>query len=108
MVKILNLTPHDVVINGKTFPPSGQVARVEEKCEIVRTISIDGIEIPIIRKTFGRVKHLPEQLAGEEETLFLVSILVAQAAKRVDVVAIGEAIRNERGQVIGAKSLALI
>lgn len=108
MVKIINLTPHEIIINSKVFLPSGQIARVEEKNDIIRTISVDGVEISIIKKTFGKVQHLPAQQAGEEETIFVVSLLVAQAANRPDVLTVGETIRNEKGQVVGAKSLAVV
>ncbi len=105
MIKLVNLTPHEIILNGKLFPPSGRAARVEEKIEIMRIISIDGIEIPIIRKTFGEVQNLP---APEPQTIFVVSLLVAQAINRPDVLAIGETLRNEKGQVVGAKSLAVV
>ncbi|MDD3840099.1 MAG: hypothetical protein PHP06_05940 [Clostridia bacterium] len=125
MVKVINLTPHEIIINGKIFPPSGQIARVEEKIEIVRTISVDGTKIPIIKKTFGNVQNLPDPICVcgappdqeghkynndhfSDPVIFVVSLLVAQAANRSDVLAIGETIRNEKGQVTGAKSLAVV
>lgn len=126
MGRIVNLTPHEININGEIFPPSGQVARVEEKTEIVRSISVDGIKVPIIKKIFGKVQNLPEPtccICGApackeghkynndhfaEETIFVVSLLVAQAVSRSDVLAIGETVRNDKGQVVGAKSLAVV
>jgi hypothetical protein len=104
MTKVVNLTPHEINIVGeqnRNILPSGQVARVTE--EIKRVGTVDGI--PIIHKTFGEVEGLPEP---QSDTVFIVSLLVAQAAKRIDVLAIGETVRNEKGQVIGAKSLAMV
>jgi len=107
-MKIVNLTPHELnFVLGDAeikIPPSGQVARMTEKTEIIG--DVDGI--PIIRKTFGEVEDLPER---QENTILVVSLLTAQAIKgrgRPDVFVIGESLRNEKGQVIGAKSLAVI
>lgn len=104
MTKVVNLTPHELNIVGEqsvTIPPSGQVARAAETTEIVGSVA----GIPIIHKTFGKVEGLPEP---QPDTVFVVSLLVAQAVKRADVLTIGETIRNEKGQVIGAKSLAVM
>lgn len=104
MTKLVNLTPHEINIVGEqsmTIPPSGQVARVAETTEIVS--SVDGI--PIIHKTFGKVEGLPEP---QPDTIYIVSLLVAQAVEREDVLTIGETVRNDKGQVIGAKSLAVV
>jgi len=101
-VKIVNLTPHPVVIEGVgEIPPTSPPARCEEITERIGTVP--GTDIPIIRKKFGKVVNLPEP---QNDTIYIVSLPVAQAVRRADVLAIGEPIRNEKGQVIGAKSLA--
>ena len=105
MTKIINLTPHELsFVLGDAeikIPPSGQVARMTEKTEIIG--DVDGI--PIIRKKFGEVEGLPEP---RENTFYIASLLAAQAAKRADVLAIGETVRNGKGQIVGAKSLAMV
>jgi len=110
MVKIVNLTPHPINLslqNNKRaeIPPSGIVARVEEKTETIGKIQVGDGNIPVIRKTLGRVENLPEP---REDTIYIVSLIVAQAlsGSRSDVYIIGESIRDEQGRVIGAKSLA--
>ena len=106
MTKIINLTPHELsFVLGDAeikIPPSGQVARMTEKTEIIGDVN----GIPIIRKTFGEAENLPER---QENTILVVSLLTAQAIKgRPDVFVIGESLRNGKGQVIGTKSLAVI
>jgi len=108
-MKIVNLTPHPInlLLNSEEvkIPPSGIVARVEEKTETIGKIQVGDGNIPVIRKTLGRVENLPEPRA---DTIYIVSLIVAQAlaGTRSDVFIIGESIRDEQGRVIGAKSLA--
>lgn len=104
MTKIINLTPHEINIMGEktmNIPPSGQIARVAEKTEIMGDVN----SIPIIHKTFGAIEGLPE---SQPDTIYIVSLLVAQATNRTDVLTIGETVRNDKGQVVGAKSLAVV
>lgn len=102
MTKLVNLTPHAIVVrNGETevsFPPAGTVARVASKMEEVG--SIEGI--PVKSQVFGKVEGLP---APEEGTVYIVSALVLSRAKecgRTDVVAPNttEGYRNEKGQIV--------
>jgi len=73
----VNLTPHAIVLNsGTTFAPSGKVARVSSSHT---TFDSDGI----CSVTFGDVTDLPDPVPG---TFYIVSALVAAAAKRADVV----------------------
>ena|SRR3972149_9664061 len=100
MTKIVNLTPHEINMIGElnvSIPPSGHVARVTEKTEIVGEVN----GIPIIHETFGVVEGLPEP---QPDTVYIVGLLTAQATHRTDVLTIGETVRNNKGQVIGAKS----
>lgn len=104
MMKIVNLTPHEINIVGEhnmNIPPSGQLARVAEMTETIGNVN----GIPLIHKTFGKVEGLSEP---QPDTVFIVSLLVAQAVRREDVITIGETVRNDKGQVVGAKSLAVV
>ena len=103
--KIVNLTPHEITICGLVIPPSGIIARLSEETKIMRTIIVNEVEIPIIAKFYGKIVDLPEP---EVDTVFVVSLLVAQQAQRGDVFAIGESIRNGKGQIVGAKSLLVL
>ena len=108
MKKITNLTPHEVTLvddNGNiiaTFPPSGIVARVSVKTIRVATIN----NIPISASSFGEVENLPEP---NDEEVFIVSSLVAQRCKhRKDVFIPNESVRDDKGRIIGCRSLGII
>jgi hypothetical protein len=108
--KIVNLTPHPVNIqtdsNTIEIPPSGKVARCVESVTEIEQIEYGGQNIKTQVKSFGKVENLPEP---EDGVIYIVSLPVAQATKnRRDVFTIGDAIRNEKGQVVGAKTLAII
>jgi hypothetical protein len=76
-MNFINLTPHAINLNnGATIAPSGTVARVTTAHS-----AFDANGICIV--TFGEVQGLP---APEMGTIYIVSALVAQAAKRPDVV----------------------
>ena len=94
---IINLTPHTINVNdGRSFPPSGQVARVT--VSHLQVGMVDGIAI--YQPTYGELVGLPDPVDG---TVYLVSGQVAAAAKRADVVAPatghGAAIRKD-GQTV--------
>lgn len=103
---MLNLTPHAITLRTAqgdvTFPPSGKVARVTTREEVVGEYA----GVPVVVRSFGGVEGLPEN--GED---CLVSALVVSACpQRSGVYApdTGEtAIRNERGQVIAVTRLVM-
>ena len=102
-MNFVNLTPHVLNIieeDGSvyTLPASGQVARIETTRNVAYVM--DGIEI--FETVYGQVTGLPER---QPDTAYIVSALVAQAAKRSDVYSPGELVRNEAGQVIGCRGL---
>ena len=108
MKKITNLTPHEVTLvddNGNiiaTFPPSGVIARVSVKTIRVATIN----DIPVSTSSFGQVENLPEP---NDEEVFIVSSLVAQRCKhRKDVFIPNESVRDDKGRIIGCRSLGII
>ena len=110
-MNLVNLTPHVVTLvtpEGElTIPPSGTLARVAEVATPRGVITVDGVEIPIVAKRFGQIENLPEP---QPDTIFIVSALVAQAAwsmGRTDVACPGDPVRNDAGQVIGARSLCV-
>jgi hypothetical protein len=107
MYRLINLTPHTVVLAGLEIPPSGIVARVEEHVTRVGTLAIGEHEIPLVAKRFGEIINLPER---EDGVLYVTSALVAQAAwaiGRTDVVHPGDLVRDAEGRVIGAASLCV-
>jgi hypothetical protein len=77
MAKFVNLTPHTInLTNGAAYAASGQVARVSSSHTQFDENGVASIE-------WGEVTGLP---APQDGVLYIVSALVAQAAKRPDVV----------------------
>jgi len=106
-MKFLNLTPHALSIETKdgrmiTVPQSGQIARLAVTREPRADLQIGNDVFAISRSTFGAITGLPDAQAG---VVLVVSALVAEQAKRSDVVSVGELIRDAAGAVIGARGL---
>jgi hypothetical protein len=77
MKKFINLTPHTININdGAAYAASGVVARVANNHTPFDADGVASIE-------WGEVTGLP---APQDGVIYIVSGLVAQAAKRQDVV----------------------
>lgn len=107
-MKIINLTPHAInIVDGEgkvtlTIEPSGSVARATNKTVV--TGDINGI--PVTKTEYGEVEGLPAQ---EEDTIYIVSTLVAQrCAGREDVFVPGEQVRDGQGRIIGCRSLGKV
>ena len=104
-MKFVNLTQHDLTIvlekgDDLILPASGEVARVTFSTQQVD--EVDGI--PIFKTVYEpEVTGLPEPQDG---TIFIVSSLAAQTAKRRDVLAPTKLIRDDDGQVIAAGGFA--
>jgi hypothetical protein len=97
--KLINLTPHPIILDGKTYPSEGSL-RVS-----VETQEIKGTSIPLSSSKFGEVLDLPEEKRG---TLYIVSRMVAEATKRKDFLIVNETIRDDSGRIIGCKSLSSV
>lgn len=105
MLKMLNLTPHDIVVrtaNGDvTIPASGTVARVAT----VDTDTGDTVlGLPVIRRSFGDVTGLPN-----DDTPCVVSAMVLGAVPgRANTYAPDTgptAIRNDKGHIVAVTRL---
>lgn len=98
---VVNMTPHDVnIVGGKTYKRSG--AEVRLKVETVPAEPLpDGT--PTTKTIFGEPVGLPE---FQEGTYYIVSQLVKNALpNRSDLLVPAEIVRDEKGQITGAKSL---
>lgn len=101
MTTIINLTPHAIHLNdGRSFNPSGNVARVS--AQFTPNSNIDGVET--FQQVFGEVENLPQP---ELNTFFIVSAIVLEAARRsgrTDVVAPATGhplcVRNDKGHIV--------
>lgn len=108
-MNVVNLTKHDINVYANasdsaptwTFPPSGTEARLSEtRVEMAPVIP----GMPIRRAEFGPVENLPEP---KPDTIYLVSgLILSRCAGRKDVFAPGEAVRDEKGRVIGCVGLS--
>ena len=106
-MKFQNLTPHSLAIETKdgriiTVPPSGIVARLAVTREARPVFVVNGDVFCVSRPTLGAITGLPN---SEKGILFVCSALVAEQAKRTDVVSVGELIRDASGAVVGARGL---
>ena len=101
---IVNLTPHDIHINGNTIQKSGEIARCEERWVMVVNSNIDGF--PIAEDFEYHSPILPEP---QEGVFYVVSLPVAQAAanRRDLLIAVGQT-RDEQGRINGCTALARI
>ena len=114
MTTIVNLTPHPLHLylhlskeDGEviTIAPTAPAARVSSVTEEVSKIN----GIPVTRTTFGAVEDLPDP---EEGTIFVVSMLVQQAANhRSDLyrpdTGPQNVVRDGEGKIIGVRALAI-
>ena len=105
--KILNLTPHAINFCSSdgtvilTVESSG-LARVA--CKTVTKGEINGI--PVTENEYSEIEDLP---APQKDTIYLVSALVAGRCKdRKDVFIPNELVRDEKGNIVGCRSLGRI
>lgn len=104
---IMNCTPHAINImdsEGKeilTLEPSGICPR----CSVERKKVGDINGIPINKSVFGDVYDLP---SPQPDTIYIVSRVVAEAARREDLYIVDDAVRDENGKIIGCRALASV
>jgi len=112
-MKIINLTPHAVTINGilesLTIPPSGMVARVETATSISSIVNVEGVALRVSTQSMGQVVGLPAP-EPEGATYYLVSLPVAQAlaGSRPDVLAPGPLVRDSEGRPVACDGLVRV
>ena len=100
---VINLTPHDVVIQRvdgsfETIKSSGE-ARITTFFQVTKLIR--GIRVG--QTVAGGITGLPEPA---EDTLYIVSLIFLKYVRdRFDLVAPNEQVRDEKGRVLYAKSL---
>lgn len=102
-MEIINLTPHVVIVKKTSgdviFQPSGSIARVEMEQEKVGEAN----GIPIFLNKAKKVTGLPDPTP---DTIYIVSVIVAQTVKREQFVAPDTgptAVRDKEGQVVAVR-----
>lgn len=110
--KLVNLTPHAITLMDddtnviSVIEPSGDVARVSVRTERTETLAFNDMEISTSKSVYGEVEGLPE---AEDGVVYIVSSLVAQRVpEREDVFIPNESVRDDKGRIIGCKSLGHI
>lgn len=104
--ELINLTPHAInfIASGvgdeeHSVPPSGIIARVSTKEEVIGCLAVSeqGI-IPVISRSMGEVTGIPEPVEG---TIYIVGSMVFDASDRTDICApdTGDSAIRENGQV---------
>jgi hypothetical protein len=106
---LVNLTPHPVAIYGQrpleegpeeVIPPSGKVARVAT-IELGTNLSRhSGRSYELVE--YGYVHDLPQPADGTD---YIVSLVVALACHRDDVLAPFVEVRNDTGTMVGCRFL---
>lgn len=106
--RLVNLSPHSITILNednevvRELPPRPEdPPRVEEEVEELGTHAA----VPIVKKTFGEIKGLPEPKKG---VLYITSALVAKAASGRDDLLVPNTIRDEDGNILGCRSFSII
>lgn len=102
-MNIINLTPHEITVvrDGETLriPPTAPAARVAVRhTEIAR---VD--DIPVNLAEYGAIENLSPP---QPDTVYIVSIVVALAARRPDVLSPDTgptAIRDEANRVVAVR-----
>ena len=103
MSKIINLTPHAINLykNGEfieTLPSCG-IVRVKFENKVVDTVN--GYEVKQLKLI--EMCDLPPQISN---TYYIVSRIVAEVAKRSDLLVPCDTIRDSEGCIIGCSSFA--
>lgn len=106
--RLLNLTPHSVVLRASDgteahLRPGGPVPRLPVQTTTVGEVQVADATIPLVRECFGPVDDLPEP---SDDVLFVVSRMVVDAfPRRRDLVCPTGLLRDDAGQVVGATAL---
>jgi len=106
-IRIINMTPHIINMadeNGnisKIFKPSGNLIKLSVKTERINIIN----GIPISKTVFGEPEGLPKE---QPRVFYIVSQLVKNALpERKDLLVPSEVVRDDKGQIIGYRSLSI-
>ena len=107
MQKVVNLTPHSVsILNDSNETVTVIASSGNARCKQVDTRHAATVNnIPLSSTSFGKVEGLPEEKKG---IYYIVSRLIRTALpSRKDLLVPNEIVRNEKGQIVGCKSLAV-
>ena len=113
-MKLVNLTPHPVVLcdtEGRPviiIAPSGIIARCSAERQVVESCELEDLVVPVTVVVMGLLEGLP---APADNTLYVASRIACEGAKvlgRTDVVCPDDAVRDQGGRIIGVKALSRV
>ncbi len=107
---LINLTPHPVAIYGPertiedgprdVIPPSGRIARLATIELGTQSSSNSGYPYELVE--YGQSYNLPPKMEGTD---YIVSLVVALAVRRDDLLAPYFEVRNDEGTMVGCRFL---
>ncbi len=121
-MRLANLTPHAVRVvtpgGDVVIPPSGAVARVEQRCDYFTEIDVNGVPVTVVSCSYSDVKADNLPLADG----YIVSSIVASAieggakvppelqTRPVFVPDTGpeSAVRDESGRIVGVRRFRIV
>ena len=134
MTKIVNLTPHALVLLVED--PAGEVAgsvgfgraaraaqfrtvaelasegvaRATTSVESAGTVEVNGQTMTVTKTVFGGTGDLPAPVEGVRLVVSLITASAAQAEGRStdDLLVVGEAVRDEGGRIIGVTGFGAV
>lgn len=110
-MKIVNLTPHPLTLRtsaGEDYVVAPTVPPARVSVDPAPLEEVPGLPVPVAGPTrYGAIEHLPPPTEG---TIFITSLLVAQQARRPDVLSPGtgpqdDPVRDEHGRIIAVTRL---
>jgi len=104
---LINTTPHPVHVLNRdgevvlTIPAAPQPLRLEERVEALGDLA----GVPLVKKTLAADISLPEPQDG---VYYIVSLAVAQAARRPDLLVPDDLVRDDQGRILGCRRFAVV
>ena len=104
---LVNMTPHPITILNedgeveKEIPSSGIVPRVQYQRTLVEEVE----EVKVWQQSQAEITDLPD---FQEGVFVIVSKMVAEAAKRHDLIVPTDMVRNDDGVVLGCQGFTVI
>jgi len=106
-VTFINTTPHPVHVLNRdgelvlTIPAASQPLRLEERLESLGDLA----GVPLVKKALAADISLPEP---QEGVYYIVSLAVAQAARRPDLLVPDDLVRDDQGRILGCRRFAVV
>lgn len=116
---LVNLTPHMIsfLVNNEMLfiPAQGKIAKVSTKRQMISTLPVNNIQIPIYTTTFGEVTLTsPDGSINEpfpelkKNTFYIVSSIVKNVMMdREDILVPTDIVRDDRSNVVGYHALSV-